>query len=93
MAADLNPGFTNNINTIAVRAQGTVNHIYTDRAIDLDGDGVVEKVTIVTTPHSASVASHVVISPSGVARSIVKQSYDSDGGVDKSGSEFTEGVT
>jgi hypothetical protein len=91
MATDLNAGFTNNINTIAIRGAGTVVQRYTDRAIDIDGDGAVETVSIVTTPRGQKV-SDVVTIPAGVARTLIDQTNETDGGVNTEGEEFTEGV-
>ena len=91
MASERNAGYSNHINTISVRGAGTVVHRYTDRAIDIDGDGDVEAVSIVTTPRGQKV-SDVVTIPAGVARTLIDQTTETDGGVNTDGEEFTEGV-
>lgn len=92
MAGNLQSGFTNNINTIAIRAFGNKNQIVTDRAIDIDGDGTVESVTITTTERAGNKVKNVVTKPDGVARTVVDETFETDGGINTSGDEFTEGV-
>jgi hypothetical protein len=103
VATDLNPGYSNNINTIQVRVNGAHSQRLTDRAIDLDGDGNKEQVTIthvsghgVGTPSApgGKVRTSVHI-PSGVARTVISQITETDGGVhtDSDVSQFTEGVS
>lgn len=101
MPTALNSGFTNNINVIEIRTNGAHSQRVTDRAIDLDGDGSKEQVTIaVTAGHAAGTPSapggkitQVVTIPAGVARTIVSEVTETDGGVhtDKDVSQFTEG--
>lgn len=91
MASDLNAGFSNNINTIAIRTCGTSVQRVTDRAIDVDGDGAVEAVSVVTTPVSGNKVVHTVTTPAGAPRTVLEQTVETDGGVDTSGTEFTEG--
>jgi len=91
MASDLNAGFTNNVNTIAIRGGGTTVQRYTDRAIDTDADGNVEVVSIVTTPRGQKV-SDVVTTPAGVARTLLENTVEPDGGINVTGEEFTEGT-
>lgn len=92
MAGGLNSGYSNNINVLAIRACGTQNQIVTDRAIDYDGDGSKEAVTVATTLRANGKVKHTVTTPTGAARTIVKQSNETDGGVNVTGSEFTEGI-
>lgn len=104
MASDLNAGFSNNINIIAIRTSGSSSQIVTDRAIDFDGDGNKEVVSVTPgTPtggntfnppptFSAEANSSIPGSNQGVARSVVQRIIETDGGVDTSGSEFTEGL-
>jgi len=89
MAGNLNAGFTNNINTISIRTAGTSVQRVTDRAIDIDGDGVKESVTV-TTPNGQTVIQTVSVA-AGSARSVLEQTVETDGGVDTSGTEFSEG--
>lgn len=92
MAGNLNAGFSNNVNISAIRAGGNLVHLVTDRAIDFDGDGNEEAVTVVTTLRPNGKVKHVVTKPAGAARTVVKQTNETDGGVDVTGDEFTEGV-
>ncbi len=93
MATDLNPNYSNNINTVAIRAAGTVVHRYTDRAIDVSGNGAEEVASEgAPTERGGSKVSVVTTIPAGVARTLVDQTTETDGGIDKSGEEFTEGV-
>lgn len=101
MATNLNAGYTNNINTIEIRVNGAHQQRVTDRKIDLDGNGTKESVTIthvsghaVGTPSAPGGKVRTSVSiPAGVARTIVSQVYETDGGVtnDSNVSEFTEG--
>lgn len=101
MATDLNPGYENNINVIQLRVNGAHMIRVTDRPIDMNGDGIAEKVSIVVTSgHAAGTPSapggkitQVVTKPAGIARSIVSQITETDGGVtnDNNVTEFTEG--
>lgn len=92
MAANLNAGFSNNVNISAIRAGGNKVHLVTDRAIDFDGDGNEEAVSVVTTLRADGKTKHVVTKPAGVARSVVKETNETDGGVNIAGAEYTEGV-
>lgn len=101
MATALNSGFSNDINIIQIRVGGSHSIRVTDRPIDLTGDGVKEKVSIVVTSGSAvgvpsapgGKIQQVVTIPAGVARSIVSQVTETDGGVsnDRGVAEFTKG--
>ena len=101
MATDLNAGFSNNINVIEIRVNGAHSQRVTDRKIDIDNDGDKESVTIVVTSgHAVGTPSapggkirQTVTIPNGVARTIVSQVTETDGGVssDRDVSEFTEG--
>lgn len=90
MASDLNSGFSNNINTISIRTCGTSVQRVTDRAIDVDGDGVEEQVSVAVTPRGQKVK-NVVTTPAGAARTVLEQTVEADGGIDTTGTEFTEG--
>lgn len=92
MAASLNAGFENNINNITVRASATKSHVYTDRNIDFDGDGVKEKRSSVGIPGSGNHITYVLTVPTGAAKTIVDESFETDGGVDKTGLTYTEGI-
>lgn len=101
MATNLNAGFSNNINVIEIRVNGAHSQRVTDRKIDIDNDGNKERVTIVVTSgHAVGTPSapggkirQTVTIPNGVARTIVSQVTETDGGVssDRDVSEFTEG--
>jgi len=101
MATNLNPGYQNDINVIQLRVNGAHMIRVTDRPIDLNGDGNVEKVSIVVTSgHAVGTPSapggkitQTVTQPAGIARSIVSQITETDGGVtsDNDVSEFTKG--
>jgi hypothetical protein len=103
MATNLNSGFTNNINVIQIRTNGAHGIRVTDRAIDFNGDGEVEKVTIThTSGHAAGTPSapggkikNTINKPVGIARSIISEVTETDGGVnlDTNVSEFSEGVS
>lgn len=102
MATDLNPGFRNNINIMQLRVNGAHMQRVTDRAIDIDGDGDEEQVTIVVnsghavgTPSApGGKISQTVTIPAGTARTVVSEVTETDGGVhtDNDVSQFTEGV-
>lgn len=102
MATDLNPGFRNNINVIEIRVNGAHSQRVTDRAIDLDGNGQKERVSIVVNSGSAigtpsapgGKISQTVTIPAGVARTVVSQVFETDGGVhtDNDVDQFTEGA-
>jgi hypothetical protein len=100
MAADLNSGFSNNINIVTVRTQGVSLQKLTDRSIDLDGDGNKEQISIThVSGHAVGTPSapggkirETVTTPAGFNRTIVQQPVETDGGVNITGSEFTEGV-
>lgn len=95
MASTLNVGFKNNKNVIQLRSDGTVSQRLTDRAFDFDGNGQVEKVSVVTTPTGVgSKVREIVTKPVGVARSVIQAVVESDGGwnKDSSISEYTVGV-
>lgn len=101
MATSLNAGFNNNINVVQIRVNGAHSQRMTDRPMDIDGDGDKEQVTIVVTSGSAigtpsapgGKIRQTVTIPAGVARTIVSQTYEADGGVhtDYDVSQFTEG--
>ncbi len=101
MATSLNPGYENNINIIQIRVNGAHMQRVTDRAIDINGDGVKEQVSIVVTAGYAGGTpsapggkiTQIVTIPSGVARTIVSQVTETDGGVhtDDDVNQFTEG--
>jgi len=101
MPTDLNAGYSNNINIIQSRVDGAHSVRYTDRPIDLDGDGVEEKVTITVTSGSAigtpsapgGKMRQTVTTPAGIARSIVAEATETDGGVhtDRDVNQYTEG--
>ena len=101
MATALNPGFLNNINVIQIRVNGAHMQRVTDRAIDIDGDGDKEKVTITHvsgdatgTPSSpGGKVRNIVIIPAGSARTVVSEVSETDGGIhlDIDVLEFTEG--
>lgn len=103
MATSLNAGFTNNINTIQVRVNGTHSQRLTDRAIDVTGDGNVEVTTVVHvsgdatgTPSAPGGKTRTTFTtPAGVARTVISEITETDGGVAKDFdvSEFTEGVS
>jgi len=101
MASNLNSGYSNNINTIQVRVNGAHMQRLTDRAIDIDGDGSKEKVTITHvsgdatgTPSAPGGKTRSLVTiPAGVARTIIQQVTETDGGVsnDFDVNEYTEG--
>jgi hypothetical protein len=101
MATNLNSGFSNNINVIQSRVNGAHSVRYTDRPIDIDGDGEDEKVTITAgTGHAVGTPSapggkirNTVTKPAGIARSIISQVTETDRGVttDDGVSQYTEG--
>lgn len=69
MAANLQPGHSNNINVVTIRTSGTSLQRVTDRPVDLTGDGNEE-----TGGHQ-----------------VMDATVEADGGVNTTGSEFTEG--
>lgn len=101
MADSLNSGFSNNINTIEIRTNGAHSQRVTDRAIDLDGNGAKEVVSIthvsghaVGTPSAPGGKKTNTISiPAGVARTVVSQVFETDGGVHSNNdvAEYTTG--
>lgn len=101
MATSLNAGFENNINVLQLRVNGAHMQRFTDRAIDIDGDGDKEQVSIVVTSgHAVGTPSapggkirQTVTKPAGIARSVVSEVTETDGGVssDNDVAEFTEG--
>lgn len=101
MATSLNAGFENNINILQIRTNGAKMQRVTDRAIDIDGNGSKEAVSIVVTAGDAvgtpsapgGKITQTVTIPDGVARTVVAAVTETDGGVssDQSVSEFTEG--
>lgn len=85
MASSLNSGFKNNINTIQIRSSATSLQRLTDRTIDFDGDGIKE-TRLATDPPT----------PPGVARTIIRQSMESDRGVvndNNTSAEYTTGIS
>jgi hypothetical protein len=104
MATSLNAGFSNNINIIQSRVNGAHSLRYTDRAIDFDGDGTKEPVTLThVSGHAVGTDSApggktrtTVTTPVGVARSIVAEVTETDRGVTDDRivtTEFTEGIS
>lgn len=101
MPSNLNPGFENNINIMQLRVNGAHMYRVTDRPIDIDNDGDKEQVSIVVTAGYAGGTpsapggkiTQIVTIPAGVARTIVSQVYETDGGVhtDNDVDQFTEG--
>lgn len=101
MPTNLNAGFANNINVIQIRVHGAHMQRVTDRAIDLDGDGNKEQVTIAhVSGHAVGTPSapggkirNTVTIPNGTARTIVSEVTETDGGVTNNYDvlEFTEG--
>ena len=103
MATSLNPGFTNNINVIQLRANGAHSQRVTDRAIDVTGDGVKEQVTIThVSGHAVGTDSapggktrSTVTIPAGSARTVISETTETDGGVhtDAHVTENTQGAS
>jgi len=101
MATSLNAGFTNNVNVVQSRVNGSHSVRYTDRPIDIDGDGSKEQVSLThVSGHAVGVPSApggktrtTVTIPVGVARTIIKETTETDNGVhtDSDVSQFTEG--
>lgn len=102
MATSLNAGFRNNINVIQVRNNGAHMQRLTDRAIDIDGNGVKEQVTITHVSGSAigtpsapgGKCRDTYTIPAGVARTVVSEVTETDGGINNdlhTVSEFTNG--
>lgn len=74
MAAQLQAGYSNNINIITIRCNAR-SQVYTDRAIDFDGDGVKESVSSVGVPTGDGIkVQQTVTVPTGAARTIVEGS-------------------
>ena len=102
MATNLNPGFSNDINVIQIRVDGAHMHRVTDRAIDIDNDGDIEKVTIAhvsgdargTPSAPGGKIRNTVTIPAGTARTIVSQVTETDGGItlDRDVTQYTEGT-
>jgi hypothetical protein len=89
----ISAGFKNNVNIITIRAFGSTNQLVTDRAIDFDGDGEKEKVTIATVEGAGNKTVQTVTEPAGVRDSIVSTVVEPDGGsLDTEGNEHTEGL-
>lgn len=103
MATGLQAGYTNNINTIQIRVNGAHSQRVTDRAIDFDGDGSKEQVSIThVSGHAVGVPSapggkirRTFTVPAGVARTIIAETTETDRGVhtDSDVSQYTEGVS
>jgi hypothetical protein len=75
MVAHLQSGFSNNINIVTIRAGGARSHVYTDRAIDFNGDGTKESVTSVGVPTGVgNKVEQTVTVNQGAARTIVEGS-------------------
>jgi hypothetical protein len=101
MPTDLNAGYTNNVNVIQSRVDGAHSVRYTDRPIDYNGDGAKSKVTITFVSGDATGTPaapggkmrQTVTKPTGIARSIVDEVTETDGGVhsDSDVDQFTEG--
>lgn len=101
MPTNLNAGYENNINVVQIRTNGAHMSRYTDRAIDVTGDGVDEKVTIahvsghaVGTPSAPGGKTRSTVTiPAGAARTLIHEITETDGGVhtDSDVSQFTEG--
>lgn len=90
---NLNSGYKNNINAVTVRAEGTISHVYTDRNIDFNGDGVKEQQTSVGTPTGVGQnITYVVTNPAGAKHTIIHSATETDGGVAKRTGQFTTGV-
>ena len=90
---NLNSGFKNNINAVTVRAGATISHVYTDRNIDFNGDGVKEKVLSVGTDTGVgSNVTYVISRPQGSARSIIHSDNEIDGGFTPRLGQYTAGT-
>jgi len=102
MATSLNAGYSNDINIVQIRTDGASMQRCTDRPIDTNANGTVEKTSIVArTGHAVGTPSapggkirNTITIPAGVARTVIAQKFETDGGVttDYAVSEFTEGV-
>jgi hypothetical protein len=91
--AILRAGFKNNINIMAVRSNGAVTDIVTDRPIDVTGDGVNEQTSVVTVEGEGNKVVQTVTRPAGVGRTVIKSTTEPDGGsLDDRGRDFTEGL-
>lgn len=77
----INSGYKNNVNIIAMRGAKSSTQIYTDRKIDLNGDGVKETVSVTTTQRGGNKVKNVVTEPAGIARSVIRRTDDGDLGI------------
>ena len=100
MPSNLNSGFSNNTNLIQTRTSGTSMQRSTDRAVDVSGNGSDEAITITHVSGHAgnggglvrsTVSGGILHDTAGVARSVINRVMESDGGVNTTGTEFTEG--
>jgi len=96
MAGDLQAGFSNHINVIQIRTSGSSSQRVTDRAVDVNGDGNDEQVVVsggtqIGTSNKYNPPA-TVTKNTGAARTVLSTDVESDGGVDTTGSEFTEGT-
>lgn len=91
MGGNIADGYKNNTNIIVTRA-GNKNHVYTDRPIDIDGDGIDEEVTVVTTQKGGNKVKNVATKNAGSARTVVDETFEPDGGINLTGDNNTEGV-
>lgn len=101
MASALNAGFVNNINIIQIRTNGANMFRVTDRSIDINGDGVKERVTVALvsggspgTPSApGGVAKETFTVPAGFNHTVVRTIFETDGGVtrDTDVAQFTTG--
>lgn len=91
MAADLNAGFQNNVNIIAMRFSASTKK-FTDRAYDFDGDGVKEERSIaVTQTGPGNKERYTLTVPTGAIRTVVEELQGTDENtVDTSGDIYTE---
>jgi len=102
MPTSLNAGFSNNVNVVTVRSNGTATQKLTDRTIDLDGDGNKEQISIVhvsgdavgTPSAPGGKIVEIVTTPAGFKNTIMETVVESDGGVHSNNdvTEFTEGL-
>ncbi len=92
MTAFLNSGFHNNINLVAIR-QSARTQVYTDRAIDFNGDGVKESVTSVGVPtgEGEKVQQTVTVN-AGSARTIVEGSAAESRNIPTGDTDYTLGI-
>ena len=93
MAGSLNPNFSNNVNIVAIRPTATKTELYTDRAIDLNGDSIVEAVVVTITQEGpGNKIRRTVVETAGSSRTIVDNTNETDQGIDTTGVIFTTGV-